>query len=441
MKIKKEGIFVNFNTENVIKNLKEKLNIFNELKDYDKNRLNIKEIESFNPNCEYEGIKAITFDGLNRGDSKTKTFAYIGFPQKDLCKENEKVPAMVLVHGGAGYPFLRWVKEWNDRGFAAIAVSTVGVFPERCGAGDKEGAIDKDWSHILKGVFEEEGYVSTPDNDDMIIRETQNISDMWMYHAVSQVLLAGNVIGTYDVVDKNRIGAVGISWGSVILSIALGYNNNFSFAINVYGSGYLTQSLSFMRYKFILPVVQDLFLAEKKFENVKIPVMWICMNNDTAFSANSNSLSFRDTFKNNKNTVLSIKEGWIHGHSCCWDDINYPCGEIYEYAKSNVFSNVFPKLLSYADKINEKGEIWAEFLAPKNAKIKGTLFYMTEDYEYSIGADITKSHLANEWKKLDAEINNNRISANVPVDSKICYLEIKIITSDKELVITSPMYY
>ena len=58
-----------------------------------------------------------------------------------------------------------------------------------------------------------------------------------------------------DVVDKNRIGAVGISWGSVILSIALGYNNNFSFAINVYGSGYLTQSLSFMRYKFILPVV------------------------------------------------------------------------------------------------------------------------------------------------------------------------------------------
>lgn len=429
------------NTNEVIRKFENELQILNEIVDFGINKLNIKEISDFNPDKEYEGIKAITFDGLNFNENKTKVFAYVGFPENVQSKINEKVPAMVLVHGGAGYPFLRWVKEWNNRGFAAIAVSTVGVFPNRIGAGDREGAIDIDWSHNLKGVFAEKGYVSTPDNDDMRIRETQQISEMWMYHAISQVLLAYNVITSYEIVDNRRVGAVGISWGSVILSLALGYRNKFSFAINVYGSGYLEESLSFMRYKFILPLVQDLFLAERRFANINIPVLWICMNNDNAFSANSNSLSFMDTFKNNKNTVLSIKDGWIHGHSCCWDDVNYPCGEIYEYAKSMAFDNIFPKMTAFSNGIEPDGKIWADFYCENYDSVEATLYYMTDEYEYSIPFDMSKSHIAHSWKKLDVIVKNKKAEMIVPFDATVCYIELKFIISTKKITISTPLYF
>ena len=39
------------------------------------------------------------------------------------------MPGIVLVHGGGGVPFASWVKMWNDRGYAAIAMSVTGDFP------------------------------------------------------------------------------------------------------------------------------------------------------------------------------------------------------------------------------------------------------------------------------------------------------------------------
>ena len=210
-------------------------------KKYDE--LNIKYIQEFHPVNKYEGIKAITYDGFTRNNLKTKNFGYIGFPEDS----EGNVPAVVLVHGGAGYPFLNWIKEWNSRGYAAIAISTVGVFPTRLNAGDVEGALSVDWTNSLEGCFAENGYTASPDNDDMRIRDTQSIDEMWMYHAVSQVLLAGKVLETFDNINKSQIGVVGISWGSVILSVALGYKNNFAYAIPVYGSGYLDESLNRIR--------------------------------------------------------------------------------------------------------------------------------------------------------------------------------------------------
>lgn len=394
--------------------------IFDEISKKSAEELRIKYIEEFNPTGNYEGIKAITFDGLDRGALKTKCFAYIGFPQNS---NNAKVPAVVLIHGGAGYPFLQWVKEWTNRGYAAIALSTIGVFPLRINSGDVEGALEKDWTHELTGVFYEDGYTSTPDNDDMRIRDTQPIDDMWMYHAVSQAILAGKVLESFDVVDNNKIGAVGISWGSVILSITLGYKNNFAYAIPVYGSGYLTESLSYMRYKFILPRVQDLWLAEKNFNNVKIPVLWICMNNDSCFSANSNSKSYIYTVKNNARTTLSIKSGWIHGHSCCWD-INYPCKEIYAFADAMVGEGSFP----YIEKVerSDDGMICAKYAEIPHGDVAATLYYLTEQYEYAIPLNMHESHIAHKWKKKRAFVDrkNRIVRVNVPSNATVCYLEI-----------------
>jgi hypothetical protein len=54
-------------------------------------------------------------------------FAYIGYPPN--ASKNNKVPAVILVHGGAGTAFPQWVKIWNDKGYAAIAMDLEGRQP------------------------------------------------------------------------------------------------------------------------------------------------------------------------------------------------------------------------------------------------------------------------------------------------------------------------
>ena len=411
-------------------------NDFNNIQFADKDSLRIKFVDEFNPTGEYEGIKALTYDGLNYGEFKTKNFAYIGFPK---INNNAKLPAVVLIHGGGGYPFLQWIKEWNSRGYAAIAISTVGVFPKRINAGDNEAGINEDWEKKLWGIFEEDGYKATPYNDDMFVRDSQPVNEMWMYHAVSQVLLAAKVLETYEIVDANKIGAVGISWGSIILSITLGYKNNFKYAIPVYGSGFLTESLSYMRYKFILPRSQDLWLAEKRFNKVNIPVLWICMNNDRCFSANSNSKSYEETFKNNPRTALSIKSGWMHAHVPCWDAEHFPCYEIYAYADAMVNSTNFPSVTSQNH--SSDGVLYCSFDGFEYGKVVATLYFLSEKYEYLIPQNIHESRLAHDWKTMNVDIdfNNNSVAAQVPSEATCFYLELK--NPEKNITVTSKLYF
>ena len=54
-----------------------------------------------------------------------------------------KLPAMVLVHGGAGTAFADWVRMWKRRGYAAIAMDTCGSVPIREGRGDGNVTISE----------------------------------------------------------------------------------------------------------------------------------------------------------------------------------------------------------------------------------------------------------------------------------------------------------
>ena len=86
------------------------------------------------PDTSWYGIKALCYDGADYKGQKTKIFAHIGYPE---MKDGEKVPAIVLVHGGGGHAFPEWIKIWNRRGFAAIAMDTTGFVPRE----DRKGVI------------------------------------------------------------------------------------------------------------------------------------------------------------------------------------------------------------------------------------------------------------------------------------------------------------
>src|SRR5258706_7831320 len=83
---------------------------------------------------ESAAIRAIFFDTKPYQGKLTKTFAYLGVPAHEA---GQKLPAMVLIHGGGGTAFYRWGKVLNDRGYAAIAMDLCGCLPVR--EGDKKG--------------------------------------------------------------------------------------------------------------------------------------------------------------------------------------------------------------------------------------------------------------------------------------------------------------
>ena len=61
-----------------------------------------------------EGVRAIFFEGVPYRGKPTKVFAYYGLPSRDSqAQRAEKVPGVVLIHGGGGTAFANWVKLWK----------------------------------------------------------------------------------------------------------------------------------------------------------------------------------------------------------------------------------------------------------------------------------------------------------------------------------------
>lgn len=268
-------------------------------------------VPEFNATGKFEGIKAITFDGANIGNEKTKTFAYLGYPQNAVSK----VPGIVLVHGGGGVPYLDWIKKWNNHGYAAVAISTEGDFPTKVNAGSTADSEQNTlWHRGLYGIFSEEGYTNAPSNDHLEKSE-ENLEKQWMYHAVSQVIAAHCILRDDNKVDEEKIGIMGVSWGGVITSIAIGYDTGFAFAISVYGSGYLSEGMgNISELYFRQGRNRDLWAAEDNFKNVTKPVLWQCKKDDIPFSLNSNSQSYLSIRKNNVYTCLSTVYDMHHSH-------------------------------------------------------------------------------------------------------------------------------
>ena len=157
--------------------------------------------------AKYEEIQAFYFEGMPLGDEKTRVFAYMGLPR------NRKwpAPAVVLVHGGGCHPDCEWIRQWTERGYIALAMDTTGYFPAKEHTSFCE-ADRGEWQHALPEDIKTAGYTVSPDNSEMKDIHVP-LKDRWMYHAVSQVILAHNILLSDSRVDADRIGISGISWG------------------------------------------------------------------------------------------------------------------------------------------------------------------------------------------------------------------------------------
>lgn len=352
------------------------------------------------------GIGAIEITGEKCGGRDTKIFAYIGIPEHET---GEKVPGIVLVHGGGGHAFPGWVRMWNDRGYAAVAMDNTGYFPSENG-----------W--VRRGD-------SIPDNDG-VTTSSGEADEMWMYHAVISAALCGSILRSLPDVDAERVGITGISWGGVITSILIGYDPRFAFAVPVYGSGFLGDAPGNIGRAFRLPDTRKMWLAEERFENVKMPVLWLQWNDDNCFSLKSGWESYLATRGGNAVTRYSAVDGMMHSHSHGW------APEVIGMFADSVTKGapVMPEITSFS---LSDGRISAE-VSENGGKITGArLFYLTVPMTRSVHKKYgyTGDFMDQTWNVTGAEISGSSI--DLPLPESVCemYLEVGFTINGKPGVV------
>ncbi len=378
------------------------------------------EVEAFRPDGVYSGIRAVTYNMPEILGGRFKTFAYIGMPQG----ETEEVPAVVLVHGGNGHAFLEWIKLWNDRGYAAIAMDLEGYYPESRNAG--ANWTDGTWHHGEYGVFDM-GERPSPKNDSMA-SFLAPLEEQWMTHAVCKVILARKILQAETKISK--IGIVGVSWGAVITAITLGYENRFDFVVPIYGCGYLDKNLARLGTFFRPPETQRYWLAQNRFSEVTMPCLWMGWDDDPNFSCNSNSLSYGETCRYNPKTRIALIHDLTHSHRAASE-----CEEPYAFADWICKEgNAFPALIVHEHEV--------EILHAE--KIQSvTQYYLEKPMTYAMFDKFGSgehSYMTENWKSIPCEIQGTKVTYSVPDAAAEYYIGVEAESGGKRLRISSMLY-
>ena len=247
------------------------------------------------------GVRALFYASVPWKSKPTRVFAYYGAPARTGGK---RLPAMVLIHGGGGTAFAEWVRMWNRRGYAAIAMDT-------CGNQTDPATDGKPWNpprhhHEYGGP---EGWGGFAQID-------EPTTDQWTYHAVAAVVLAHSLIRTFPEVDPKRIGLTGISWGGYLTDIVAGVDPRFRFAAPVYGCGFLGEDSAWLdQFAKMGPDKAAHWLAlwdpSQYLPLAHRPMLWVTGTNDFAYPMPSLQKSYR--LPRGPRT-LAVRVRMPHGH-------------------------------------------------------------------------------------------------------------------------------
>lgn len=232
-----------------------------------------------------EGLRALFYDGLPYKGKPTRVFAWYGVPRH--APKDKKLSAMVLVHGGGGTAFADWVKLWNSRGYAAIAMDTCGQVPLPANPEKKNSGWKR---HEASGPSGWGGF-------DQLDWPVHN---QWSYHAVADVILAHSLIRSFPEVDPERIGVTGISWGGYLTCIVAGVDSRFKFAAPVYGCGFLYYDSNphwLARLHKMGPDKSRKWMTQwdpsQYLPFAGMPMLWVTGSNDFAFPLSSLQKSYQ----------------------------------------------------------------------------------------------------------------------------------------------------
>lgn len=334
-----------------------------------------------------EGVTALFYDGLPYQGRPTRVFAWVGIPK---TKPGQKVPGMVLVHGGGGTAFAEWVRLWNARGYAAIAMDTCGAVPR--------GSYGKWQRHEHGGPPGWGGW-------DQIDWPRQ---DQWTYHAVADAILAHSLLRSFPEVDAKRIGLTGISWGGYLTCIIAGVDNRFRFAVPVYGCGFTDEHNFAGSVKKLGPERGARWMQwwdpKMYLKQARMPFLWVTGSNDFAYTPNALQKSYRLA---SGPRTLCVRLRMPHGHGGAGENPK----EIHVFAGSLVNHGVpLPKITAQG----RKGDlVWAKYTS-KTSIAKAELNYTLD----------TGNWKDRKWLNVPAEIRGGKITASLPAGTRVYYFNL-----------------
>ena len=290
------------------------------------------------------GLQAIFYDGLPLQGKPTRVFAWLGVP-KD-APQDHKTPAMVLVHGGGGTAHARWVRLWNARGYAAIAMDT-------CGAG--LAALEPNQKRLDDG--------GPPGWGASFEQLDRPIADQWGYHAIADIILANSLLRSLPEVDADHIGLTGISWGGYLTCIAAGVDSRFRFAAPVYGCGFLGDDSGWKsKFEQMGPDLAGKWLSlwdpSVYLPHAKMPLLWVSGDLDRHYPLGSLKKSYHLP---PGERYLAVRHNMPHGH---------PAGEtppeIWALAQQQNFGA--PSLARMTEQGADHGTAWGQVLLRRAAR-------------------------------------------------------------------------
>lgn len=343
-----------------------------------------------------DGVQPIFLEGPPFEGEPTKVFAWLGIPPH---APEVKLPGMVLIHGGGGTAFAHWVKMWNDRGYAAIAMDTCGCVPV--------GSYGNWERHPQGGPPGWGGWDQTD-----WPRE-----DQWTFHAIADVMLAHSLLRSLPEVDADRIGVTGISWGGYLTSLTAGVDPRYRFAAPVYGCGF-TLDMSFGdSVRGLQPEQRDRWMRwwdpAAYLKDAAMPILWINGTNDFAYTMNGWQKSYREP---TGPRYLSLRIAMPHGHN----EGEAP-EEIHAFADQILKGE--PGLCRVTGQGRDGGDAWVTFDAPV-AIAKAELCYTTDDGKWT----------ERKWRAVPGEMTPGRATAALPEGTKCYYLNL---TDERGLIISS----
>jgi dienelactone hydrolase len=339
------------------------------------------------------GVKAVWIAGPSYKGKPTRAFAYYGIPSG-----NSNAPGMVLIHGGGGTAFADWVRMWNSRGFAAIAIDTVGTVPAKADA-------NRLWNPARER-HEFSGPAGWGDFNNIDVP----VTDQWTYHAVAVSIRAHSFLRTQPGVDPRRIGVTGISWGGYLTSIVASLDHRFRFGIPVYGCGFLGEDSAWLRdFERLGPERAAKWLKlwdPSSYLPMGLrPMFWINGTNDFAYVMPSWQNSYRLP---RGERLLSLQLRMKHGHA----DGAKP-EEIFAYAKANLLGGQ-PLIRIKNQGVSQDGA-WAVY-ARQAKPVKAELCFTRDTGKWQ----------NRKWETLPAAIDekSRRVTAQLPDSVRVFYLNL-----------------
>ena len=234
------------------------------------------------PGFEAPGVRALFYESVSCRGKPTRVFAWMGMPE---LKPGTTCPGVVLLHGGGGTAFDEWVRIWNRRGYAAIAMDQCGCVPERPEV--KEGQ-----------THERHPYGGPAGWGDSFDRTDDPVEDQWTYHAVAAAMAGHSLLAAQPGVDAGRIGVTGISWGGYLTSVVAGVDPRLKAAVPLYGCGFLGDDSIWKDETFPLKPEGairrwlKLWDPSRYLPQARMPMCWVSGTNDLAYSLESLKASY-----------------------------------------------------------------------------------------------------------------------------------------------------